>query len=96
MNAKNSSGQFLIPSQNLFDPNQISALGYDALLQCPASKFSADQVNGNVDYVFSAKDRLAAKYYFQVTVDKALATDQCASDSGKPLLVIGSDNPCGC
>jgi hypothetical protein len=65
MNAKNSSGQFLIPSQNLFDPNQISALGYDALLQGPASKFSADQVNGNVDYVFSTKDRLAAKYYYQ-------------------------------
>lgn len=77
MNAKTPSGQYLIPSQNLFDPNKITALGYDAVLQGPESKFSADQVNGNVDYVFSQKDRLAAKYYYQrnpSTVEFAIAS----------------------
>ena len=28
-------------------------------------QFNASQVNGNIDYNFSEKDRLAAKYYFQ-------------------------------
>ncbi len=77
MNAKTSSGQYLIPSQNLFNQNQISALGYDAIVQGPSSKFSADQVNGNIDYAFSPKDRLAAKYYFQnnpSTVEFAIAS----------------------
>lgn len=65
MNAKTSTGQYLIPSQNIFNQNTITQLGYDALVQGPESTFNADQVNGNVDYVFSEKDRLAAKYYFQ-------------------------------
>jgi hypothetical protein len=31
----------------------------------PTTKFTADQVNGNVDFVFSDKDRIAGKYYYQ-------------------------------
>ena len=31
----------------------------------PSSQFNATQVNGNVDYLFGAKDRLAGKYYYQ-------------------------------
>jgi hypothetical protein len=76
MNAKTPGGQYLIPSQNL-TADQTTTLGYNALLQGPTSKFSADQVNGNVDYVFGAKDRLAAKYYYQrnpSTVSFAIAS----------------------
>jgi len=40
------------------------ALGHDTVLQ-GSSTFNADQVNGNIDYNFSNKDRIAAKYYFQ-------------------------------
>src|SRR6185437_14161863 len=29
------------------------------------STFNANQVNGNIDYDFSAKDRLSGKYYYQ-------------------------------
>jgi hypothetical protein len=63
--SKTKSGQFLVPSQNIFDPNRIQVLRFNALEQGPPSKFSADQVNGNIDYNFSEKDRLAGKYYFQ-------------------------------
>jgi Carboxypeptidase regulatory-like domain len=77
LNAKTPNGQFFVPSQNLFDQNKITALGYDALVQGPSSKFTADQVNGNIDYVFGPKDRLAAKYYYQrnpSTVDFAISS----------------------
>jgi hypothetical protein len=37
----------------------------DAIVQGGSSFFRATQVNGNIDYLFSAKDRLAAKYYYQ-------------------------------
>ena len=61
------------PNGNLWIPNaatgaQLSSLqnlGFDGIVQGPASHFTADQVNANIDYNFSAKDRLAAKYYFQ-------------------------------
>ena len=62
MNLKLPNGQFFIPSEN---PNINQALGYNALIVGPNTTFSADQVNGNIDYNFSSKDRLAGKYYFQ-------------------------------
>lgn len=65
LQAKTSNGQFLIPSANVFNLTEIGNLGGNALDQGPPSTFNADQVNGNVDYLFSTKDRLAAKYYFQ-------------------------------
>jgi hypothetical protein len=65
LNAKTRSGAFLIPSaQN----NAASAgQGHNTTAQGPPGTFKADQINGNVDYNFSAMDRLAAKYFFQRT-----------------------------
>jgi len=65
LNAKGANGKFIVPSATVTDPNQINVLGGNALEVGPPSTFSADQVNGNVDYLFSTKDRLAGKYYFQ-------------------------------
>ena len=66
LQAKGPNGQFVVPS---VDPSltssQINTLGGNAIENGPPSTFSADQVNGNIDYMFSTKDRLAAKYYFQ-------------------------------
>jgi hypothetical protein len=61
------------PGGNLFIPNaatgaQLASLqnqSADAIIQGPPSRFRADQVSGNIDYIFSAKDRLAGKYYYQ-------------------------------
>lgn len=60
LNAKLPSGGFLIPSATSDGSN-----GYNALIQGPRTRFSATQVNGNIDYNFNAKDRLAVKYYYQ-------------------------------
>jgi hypothetical protein len=65
LNAKLPNGQFLIPTPTILDPNLANAQGYDALIQGPTTRFSADQINANVDYIFSSSDRLAGKYYFQ-------------------------------
>src|SRR6202049_1919418 len=65
LNAKGANGKFIVPSATIADPNLIQSLGGNAQESGPPSTFSADQVNGNVDYMFSTKDRLAAKYYFQ-------------------------------
>lgn len=64
LQAKNADGSYLIPSAS---PNYLTLQqNYaDTVIQGPTSHFIADQVNGNVDYNFSAKDRLAVKYYFQ-------------------------------
>jgi len=60
LNAKLPNGSFLFPSATSDGSN-----GYNALVQGPRTTFSANQINGNVDYNFSAKDRLAVKYYYQ-------------------------------
>ena len=65
LQAKAPNGRLIVPSQNITDPNQVQLLGGNAIESGPPSTFKADQVNGNVDYLFSTKDRLAAKYYFQ-------------------------------
>ncbi len=67
MQAKLPNGQFFVPSAET-NPTILANLqnqSADAIIQGPGSDFSADQANGNVDYDFSAKDRFAAKYYFQ-------------------------------
>jgi len=64
MNLKLPNGQFFIPSVNVPTASQ-QALGYDAFVVGPNTTFNADQINGNIDYNFSAKDRLSSKYYFQ-------------------------------
>jgi hypothetical protein len=61
------------PDGSLFIPDAATGselttlqnLSADAIIQGPASRFTADQVAGNLDYNFSAKDRLAGKYYYQ-------------------------------
>jgi len=65
MNAKTPSGKFLVPSQNITDPDLIDQLGAEALIQGPASTFDADQVNANIDFVIAPSDRLSGKYYYQ-------------------------------
>lgn len=60
LTAKLPDGSFLIPSST----DSSGTQNHDAVLTAPA-RFTADQANGNIDYNFSAKDRLAAKYYFQ-------------------------------
>ena len=65
LQAKAPNGAFLIPSQNLFNTGQIQTLGGNAIEVGPPSTFKADQVNANIDYLFSTRDRLAGKYYFQ-------------------------------
>lgn len=65
MQAKTASGQFIVPTPNLTDPAQIQSLGGNARISGPPSTFDADQVNGNIDYLFGKRDRLAGKYYFQ-------------------------------
>ena len=62
MNQKAPGGSWWVP--NFTDPS-LQSYGGDTTVLGPKSHFSADQINGNVDYNFSAKDRLAAKYYFQ-------------------------------
>jgi hypothetical protein len=64
LNAKSPLGGFLIPTPSI-DAVTASSLGFDAILQGPASVFSADQANANVDYIVNSKDRIAAKYYYQ-------------------------------
>jgi len=65
--AKTKSGQFVIPSAVLppGSAGEMSNQEYNTLVRGPASLFTANQLNGNVDYNFSSNDRLSAKYYFQ-------------------------------
>jgi hypothetical protein len=64
LNAKTPSGQFIIPSSNAPNPESGSQ-PFNAFVKGPASQFNANQINGNLDYIFGPKDRLAGKYYFQ-------------------------------
>jgi len=64
LNAKTPSGQFIIPSSNAPNP-ESGTQPFNAFVKGPASQFNANQMNGNIDYIFSPKDRLAGKYYFQ-------------------------------
>ncbi|MHB8525469.1 MAG: TonB-dependent receptor domain-containing protein [Candidatus Acidiferrales bacterium] len=64
LSAKAPGGSYLVPSANnltAFNNGQ----GFAATIVGPASRFTADQVNGNIDYDFGTRDRLAAKYYYQ-------------------------------
>lgn len=59
-----AGSQFIIPSSNAANPEN-GEQAFNSFIKGPASQFNANQVNGNIDYIFSDKDRLAAKYYFQ-------------------------------
>jgi hypothetical protein len=65
MNLKLPNGQYFIPSQNITDPAVSTQLGYDSIIVGPKTTFKADQVVGNIDYNFNARDRLSGKYYYQ-------------------------------
>jgi len=65
MNLKLPNGQYVVPTPTVTDPKAEKAAGYSAVVAGPPARITADQVNGNVDYNFSSKDRLAGKYYFQ-------------------------------
>jgi hypothetical protein len=62
--AKTAAGQFIIPSSNATMPESGSQ-AFNSFIKGSPSQFNADQANGNIDYNFSPKDRIAAKYYFQ-------------------------------
>jgi hypothetical protein len=66
MQMKAPGGSFWVP--NASTGSQLTTLqtqNADTVVQGPGSRFTADQVNGNLDYNFSAKDRLSTKYYYQ-------------------------------
>ena len=63
MQAK-ADGQFIIPSSNATTP-ETGNQAFNSFVKGPSSQFNATQVNGNIDYIFGPKDRLAAKYYYQ-------------------------------
>lgn len=65
LQAKTPDGKFLVPSENITNPAEVSILGGNAVEQGPPSTFNANQLNANLDYDFGARDRLAGKYYFQ-------------------------------
>jgi hypothetical protein len=65
LQAKTSNGSYFIPSASPNFATLQANQNADTVIQGPNSQFTADQVNGNLDFNFSAKDRLAAKYYFQ-------------------------------
>jgi hypothetical protein len=52
------NGQFLIPSSN------GSFQGNNVFVSAPASTFSQDQFNSNIDYNVSETDRLSARYFY--------------------------------
>lgn len=60
LNAKTKNGSYFIPSAD----GTNSSFG-EASIHGPNATFRADQINANIDYIFSPSDRLAAKYYFQ-------------------------------
>ena len=64
LNAKLPNGQFLIPSAQ-YDKKEAVTLGYDAVVQGPNTQATVNQGIAGIDYVISAKDRLAARYYIQ-------------------------------
>ena len=68
LQAKSKFGGYLIPTplQNL-SLTTAFAQKHDAAAPGPPATFTADQVNGNIDYNFSSKDRFAAKYFYQRT-----------------------------
>jgi hypothetical protein len=65
LQAKTPGGQFVVPSQSVTDPKLFALVGGNAVETGPPSTFKADQVNFNLDYLFSTKDHIAGKYYFQ-------------------------------
>jgi hypothetical protein len=64
LQAKTANGEYIVPTPNAINP-ESGDQAFNAFVKGPPSRFNADQANGNIDYNFSEKDRLAGKYYFQ-------------------------------
>jgi len=64
MQAKAPDGQYIIPSSNAVNP-ETGEQPFNSFIKGSSSQFNASQANANIDYIFSSKDRLAGKYYFQ-------------------------------
>ena len=64
LQAKTSGGQYIVPSASA-GTVESSIQPFNSFVKGPASQFNATQVNANLDYNFSPKDRLAGKYYYQ-------------------------------
>jgi len=64
LQAKTTSGQYIIPSSNAATPEN-GTQSYNSFIKGPPSQFNASQANANIDYIFGPKDRLAGKYYYQ-------------------------------
>src|ERR1019366_5906835 len=64
LNAKLPNGQYLVPSAQ-YTQNNAQTLGYDAVVQGPNTQARVNQGIVGIDYVVSAKNRLAARYYVQ-------------------------------
>ncbi len=65
MNLKLPNGNYVVPNPTITDPTQEGNLGYATVVQGPSATLDANQINGNIDYNFSQKDRIAGKYYYQ-------------------------------
>jgi hypothetical protein len=85
LNAKAKNGSFLIPSST----GIASSGDHDAVITGQPATFQADQVNANIDYNFSVKDRLAAKYYFQNDPGTNPFASSQLLDSGQQLRAGG-------
>ena len=58
-------GGFLLPTPTVTNLATSKQLGYNVLQQGPNVQARVNQGSGNIDYLISGADRLAAKYYFQ-------------------------------
>ncbi len=65
LSAKLPNGQYMIPSAQITNGAQATALGYDAVTEGPNAQSNVDQGIANVDYVVSDRDRLSVKYFVQ-------------------------------
>jgi Carboxypeptidase regulatory-like domain len=66
LQAKAPDGSLFIPAAATGSQlTNLQGQSADAIIQGGNSAFRANQVNGNIDYYFSSRDRLAGKYYYQ-------------------------------
>ncbi len=65
LQAKLPNGQYLIPTPQITNLSEATALGYDAVVQGPNTESRVYQAIGDIDYQVSNSDRLSGKYYYQ-------------------------------
>lgn len=97
LQAKSPNGGFLIPSATPNIPDSVAfAQKHNAVTSGPPATFAADQVNANLDYNFSPKDRFAGKYFYQRTPGtNSFAVSQVAGfpqslDAGAHVASLGN------